>query len=153
MNWYTMAFLSALILTPGFMTPTFFNFNFGLRPDVILAWYFLGMTVGCWSGALGFGSVGASSMLPTLPLIGAAAFGFFFGAGSNILLFRSIVVAPNPGMPLAFINLSVVLTTLVSVGLFWVFPKYFPASRIDFIGFIGVAMTVAGVFILAIPRK
>lgn len=152
MSWYSMAFLSAIILTPGFLTPAFLNFNFGLRPDVILAWYFLGMAVGCWAGPVGLGSIPAGALAPTVPLIGAALAGLLFGAGSNILLFRAIVVSPNPGLPLSFINLSVVLTFVASVALASAAPKFFAPARFDLMGLVGVALTLAGVVVLGLRK-
>src|SRR3989344_3135608 len=145
-NWLWQSVISMLCLIVPWLSIGFFDRNFQVRPDVFLIWYFLGVAA---ASAL-FGGVPLTALAPSWKLIGGMLFvGLTFGAVANLLIFRAVAVAPNPGLPLAIINVSSVAVFLIA-ALFarWI-PNYFSPVKTDVWSLAGVLLTVIGASLIA----
>jgi drug/metabolite transporter superfamily protein YnfA len=78
--------------------------------------------------------------------------GLTFGATVNILIFRAVASAPNPGLPVAIANVASVGVFLVAALLARWAPNYFDSVKTDGWSFLGVVLTVIGAALIAIRR-
>lgn len=148
-NWFSQSAIAMLCLVPAWLAIGFFDKNYHIRPDVFLVWYFLGIVI---TTVLFRGSP-LSSFAPSVKMVGVMLFiGFTIGAISNIMLFRAVASAPNPGLPVAIANVASVGVFFVAVLLARWAPTYFKAVKIDGWSLLGVLLTIAGVSIIATRR-
>lgn len=152
MGWFGKSAVAAVLFIIPFISVGFFNRNFGLKPEVILVWYGVGLAVGCFGWTLALKTVNLSELSPSWPLFVAAIIGALFSALPNILLYQSLAIAPNPGLTMAVINVSTVLVFFVSLFLSVVLPRWFVAARFDWVHLTGIILTVAGVALLSFKR-
>lgn len=148
-NWLGQSMIAMLCLIPAWLAIGFFDKHYQVRPDVFLIWYLLGIAI---TSAL-FGG----TPLPAIVSAGRAAWailliGLTIGAAANILLFRAVAAAPNPGLPVAIANAASVGVFLVAALLAKSAPASFPAVKADGWSFLGVVLTVIGAAIIAIRR-
>jgi uncharacterized membrane protein AbrB (regulator of aidB expression) len=142
-------FIALFCLVPAWFAIGFFDRNYQVRPNVFLIWYFLG-------GALTsvfFGGSSLSAIMPSWKLVLAMLLiGLTVGGGANILLFRAVADAPNPGLPVAIGNGASVVVFLVAILLSRWAPSssYFNPVEADPWSFLGVLLTVIGASIIAI---
>lgn len=147
MNWISQSLLATALLVFPWLMVGFFGRNYAIKPEVFLVWYFLGAMV-VFTGA------GKSSTF-SIPLgvIGAIfIIGLTMGGFANILLFRAVAGAPNPGLAVAISGLASVGVYLVSIPLGKWAPRYFDATKFDPWFFLGVLLAIAGVAIVAIRQ-
>jgi hypothetical protein len=145
--WLMQSLIGMLILVPGWLAIGFFGRNYQLSSDIFVVWYFLGGGV----GAALFGRTPFASLIPSGWVVASAfLLGVLICGSSNILIFRAVASAPNPGLPVAIINASSILVFFASAGLAWIAPRFFDAVTIDLRSFIGVVLTIAGVAFIAI---
>jgi protein involved in polysaccharide export with SLBB domain len=138
-----------LCLIPAWLAIGFFNRNYQVGSDVFLIWYFLGIVIA--SAFLRGQSLNA--IIPSWKIVGTILLvGLTFGAVSNILLFRAVATAPNPGLPVAIANVASVGVFLAAAVLSRWAPKYFNVVKIDGVALVGVALVVAGASLIAIRR-
>lgn len=148
-NWIVQSVVAMLCFVPVWLANGFLNRNYQIRPDVFLVWYLLGVIVTTIIfGGLSFNIVAPSGKLVVTMLL----FGLTTGAVANILLFRAVLNAPNPGLPLAIVNVTSIVVFFAAVLLFQLAPKYFNSAKIDVWSFLGVALTVIGASLIAIRR-
>jgi len=148
-SWLGQSVIAMLCLIPAWLAIGFFDRNYQVRPDVFLIWYFLGIAV----TSVLFGGSSLNAIVPSGKLVGVILLiGLTIGAIANILLFRAVAGAPNPGLPVAIANVA-------SVGVFfaasllsrWA-PSYFNSVKTDSWSFLGVVLTVIGASLIAIRR-
>lgn len=149
MGWLGQSFLAVAFLIPVWLAIGFFDRNHQVKPDVFVVWYFLGVAIAsAFAGGHSLRTIAPSlGLVCTLLVIGVVA-----GGLANIPLFRAVVSAPNPGLPVAIANTA-------SVGVFflawllgrWV-PKYFATVTMDGWALLGVVLVVSGASIIALRR-
>jgi drug/metabolite transporter (DMT)-like permease len=74
------------------------------------------------------------------------------GAISNILLFRAVTIAPNPGLPVAIVNATSIGVFLAAGLLSKLAPNYFNSEKIDAWSLFGIILTIVGTSIIAIRK-
>ena len=148
-NWLGQSFLAILFLVPAWLAIGFFDRNFQIRPDVFLVWYFLGAlaTFVC------FGRSPLGAMLPSWRIIGVLfLIGLTAGGIANLLVFRAVAAAPNPGLPIAIANASSVGVFLASAALSRLVPRYFAPVTFDPLALLGVVLSLVGTSLIALRR-
>jgi len=148
-SWFAQSVIATLCLIPAWLAIGFFNRNFGVRTDVFLAWYMFGVIITVASSS-------APNLQILLPkwwvIVSIVLVGATFGALANILLFRAIPVAPNPGLPIAIAGIATPCVFLVSVLLGQRVPKYFSPAPCDVWTLAGVVLIIGGATIIAVRR-
>lgn len=152
LGWFGRSAIAAALFIVPFLSVNFFVRNFHLRPEIILVWYFVGLALGTLSLLFSFKMVSWQELSPTIPLLTVAFFGFIFGSLPNILLYQAIPAAPNPGLPMAIINVATVITFLAAIGLAKVLPQWFEAAKFDWVHLGGIILTALGVALLSLRR-
>lgn len=152
MGWFGKSILAAFLFIVPFLSVNFFVRNFQLKPEVILIWYFVGLAIGSFGLLISFKLVKLSELSPTIPLIAVAILGLVFGSLPNILLYQALPMSPNPGLPMAIINIATVITFLAAIGLAQILPKWFVTGKFDWVHLCGIALTVIGVSLVALRR-
>ena len=152
LGWFGKSAVAAMLFTIPFLSVGFLNRNFGLKPEAILVWYAIGLTLGCFGGVITFNTVKLGELSPSWPLLAATIIGALFSALPNILLYQALVMAPNPGLPMAIINISTVFTFFAALALADSLPKWFSAAKFDWIHFGGIVLVAAGVVLLSLRR-
>ena len=148
-NWLGQSVIAMLCLIPAWLAIGFFDRNYQVRPDVFLIWYFLGIAV----TSVLFGGSPLNAIVPSGKLVGAMLLiGLTIGAIANILLFRAVVGAPNPGLPVAIANVASIGVFLIAALLSRWAPSYFNSVKTDGWSFLGVILTVIGASLIAIRR-
>lgn len=148
-NWIAQSFTAMLLLVPVWLAIGYFDRNHQIKPEVFLLWYLVGIIVSTalYNGQSTGRLVGPWKIDLVIVLIGMTA-----GATANIMIFRAVAAASNPGLPLAVTNTSSVGMFLASVLLARLAPTHFPAVKNDPWSFVGVCLAVLGVSIVAIRR-
>jgi hypothetical protein len=149
-GWFGKSLIAAVLFVVPFISVGFFSRNFSLKPEVILVWYGIGLAFGCFSGTIVFKIVKLSELSPTIPLVMVAMVGIFFSAIPNILLYQSLAVAPNPGLPMAVINISAILTFFVTIALANFLPKWFVAAKFDWVHIAGIILIILGASLISL---
>lgn len=147
-NWLGQSLLATALLVPCWLAIGFFDRNFGVKSDVFVIWYYIGVIATTL-----YTKKPEVTLVPSLALVaGMVVIGATIGAGANVLLYRAVASAPNPGLPIAISDWASVGVLVVALMLGKVFPGFFPEGKIDLWQLIGVLLTVAGVSIIAIRR-
>ncbi|TSC59345.1 MAG: Uncharacterized protein G01um1014107_356 [Parcubacteria group bacterium Gr01-1014_107] len=148
-SWIVQSFVVLLCAIPAWLAIGFFDRNFHVKSDIFLFWYMLGILIALAS----FKIMSSSITIPSWKVVGAIMLiGLTIGAVSNILIFRAVANAPNPGLPLA-------ITSTGSVGVFitalafsrWA-PNHFNPVKFDLLSFLGIVLAVIGVSLIVIRR-
>ncbi|MBI2552084.1 hypothetical protein HYW17_02175 [Candidatus Uhrbacteria bacterium] len=141
--------VAMLCLVPAWLAIGFFDRNYQIKPDVFLIWYFLGIAI----TSVLFGGSSLSTIVPSGKLVLAILLiGLTIGAIANILLFRAVAGAPNPGLPVAIANVASVGVFLVAALLSRWAPNYFNSVKTDGWSFLGVVLAIIGASLIAIRR-
>lgn len=151
-SWLTQAIIAMLLLIPAWLLIGFFDRNYHVRADVFLIWYFLGVV---FTSVLSVVSTGSSPsmIVPSWRLVGAIlVIGLTIGGIANVLLFRAVVGASNPGLPVVIANMAGVGVFFAAAVLSRWAPSYFSSVKIDAWSFLGVALAISGVVLIAIRR-
>lgn len=151
-GWFGKSAIAAVLFVVPFLSVPFFSRNFGLRPEAVLVWYGIGLVLGCFGWGLTLDVVRMNELSPSWPFFMAAVVGAIFSALPNILFYQALATAPNPGLSMAVINLSTVLTYFAALLLAGALPRWFAAARFDWVHLVGIILTVAGVAFLAWKR-
>jgi len=149
-NWLGQSVIAMLCLIPAWLAIGFFDRNYQVRPEVFLIWYFLGVAI----TSVLFGGSSLNAIVPSKEIVGAILLiGLTVGAIANILLFRAVIVAPNPGLPVAIANVASVGVFLAAALLSRWLPSYFNSVKTDGWAFLGVVLTVIGASLIAIRSR
>lgn len=151
-GWLGKSVIAAALFIVPFLSAPFFNRNFSLRPEAVLVWYAVGLAFGCFGWGLALNVVKFNELSFSWPLFAAAIVGALFSALPNILLYQALTAAPNPGLPMAVINISTVLTFFAALILAGLFPRWFSAAKFDWIHFSGIVLVVFGVALISWRR-
>ena len=148
-NWLVQASIAAVCLVPTWLAVGFFKRNYAVQADVFVVWYFAGVIAAT-------AIVSASNGSPLLPRVSVVAgmifVGLTLGSVSNILAFRSVASAPNPGMALAIIQTANVGVLFAAVYLGRAVPSYFDAEKIDWVSILGTVLVTVGVMLIVARR-
>ena len=148
-HWLAQASIAALCLVPTWLAIGFFKRNYGVSTDIFLVWYFVGVIVATTVTGVSNGS----SFVPQASVVGAIVLvGLTFGAAANILVFRAVASAPNPGMALAIVQTANVGVFFASIYLGRVLREYFDPSKADCISMLGTLLVIAGVTLIVVRR-
>lgn len=147
----------SLVLAFGFALFPFLITSFsqkGIKPEVTMSWYTLGMPIGlfilscCGGGGLvteNHKDFFASPWLLTLALF----FGTTIGVVLNTFYGQAMQSAPNPALAFAVINSSIVIIYILAPVFHKIFPKVFPAATVNWTSAGGIILTLAGVVLVA----
>ena len=149
MSWLALSIIATLCIIPAFLAIPFFAKNFGVRPEVFMTWYFVGVCTGVSLLLTGAGS-GKELLGSGLPVTAAiVAIGFVFGAIANSFLFRAISLAPNPGMPPVIYSMASVLVFILSALFATRLPALFKQVNADIDRLVGIGIVIFGLFLVA----
>jgi drug/metabolite transporter (DMT)-like permease len=148
-NWLVQSFTAVMFLIPPWVAIGFFARNYQIKPEVFLIWYFLGVAA---MSAI-FGGVPLTQVAPSWKVVGVILLiGLTVGGFANMLLFRAVAGAPNPGLPVALSNVASVGVFVVAGLLAWIMPQYFDKVKMDIWSLAGIALVIVGAAIIAIRR-
>ena len=148
-NWLTQSFFAMLCLVPAWLTIGFFDKNYQIKSDVFLIWYLLGIV----TTSIFFGGSTIDKIFPSLKMVAVMMLiGMTIGATANILLFRAVSAAPNPGLAVAIGNTASVGVFLAALLLSRYAPNYFNEVKFDAQALVGIILTVVGAALIAIRR-
>lgn len=138
-------------IVPAWIAITFFQYNFMVKPEVFLVYYFLGTVIFTtfWM------SPHATELIPTGYAIALMiGVGIFSGGPANILLFRAVSIAPNQGLPVAIATTSSIIVFAASFWLGQLLPSYFPRLTFNIYHLVGMLLAVAAVMVFSLaPSK
>ena len=150
--WFTRSLLATASIVPAFLAIPYFKSKLGVDPLVFLVWYF-GATAASIALLLSLNGRGAE-LLPSIPvLIAAVAIGLTFGALANGALFEAIGMAPNPGLPPVIYASASVIVFVLSALLASSAPGLFRPVSTDPGQLGGIALVLAGLYLLAGGRQ
>jgi len=152
LSWIEKSLIATFCLVPILLTVGFLGKNYQVRAEVTMLWYFFGILIGALVIMWRLNIINGSDLVPTFPLLLVALMGVVFGAISNIFLFQAISVAPNPGLPIAFVNTASVIVFVFAPLLATVLPVYFNQVRFDLYHLLGIVLTITGITIIALKR-
>lgn len=145
-NWLLQSFGYVLLSTPVFLVIAFFGRHYQIKSDIFLVWYFPGVAI---SALLFSGRTMHEFILPWKMALVIFCIGVFCGGIANILILRSVVSAPNPGLPVVVSNLTAIGVLFGSIALSYWWPKYFPLAKINGWALLGVLLTTVGLYFIA----
>ena len=157
MHWLLGTILAIVGICPAFIFIGMASRTFGIQPDTNAALYFGAVSVGivAWIIFRGRGNeLVTTADFGSVIHICIIVFGISIGAFANIMLFRAIDTAPNPGVVMGVFNTNALLLFLFAPLLAFLMPKYFPAAEITLRDFLGILLVIVGLFIIAskIPK-
>lgn len=148
-NWLLQSCIATVCLVPAWLAIGFFGRNYKIGPDIFLMWYLFGIAISLAS----YKASSHSVIVPSWKIVGAILIiGMTIGASANILLFRAVGGAPNPGIPVAIANVASVGVFLAGALLFRLFPNSFNSVKIDPWTLFGIILTIIGTSIIGIRR-
>jgi uncharacterized membrane protein len=124
----------------------------GLRPELVMVIWMIGTMVGISAMLLTKSKLIADfpgAQLPIRPIIYLFIAGLTIGALFNVLFGQAVQSAPNPAYPVAISNASLMLVCLAGPLLTRTWPKLFPVMNYRGSAFIGVALIILGIIIIA----
>ena len=153
MNWLSQSLISAMLLIPVWLAIGFFDRNYQVKPDTFLIWYFPGIIA---LSALMLFRQSQSPLKALVPSFGVVSvillIGLAIGGVANVLIFRAVADAPNPGLPLVLLNITNVGVYLIAAPLSRWLPSYFSAVKIDMYTFFGVILVTIGASMIAMRQ-
>ncbi len=149
MQWFYQSVAAALLLVPTWLAVGFFQKNFGLRSEVFLVWNMIGITIGVYV----FDRKIFDPSIPVVAITTVVLLGLTIGTSANVLLFRAVITAPNPGLPLVLLGITNALVFVVSILLGRILPKYFEQAAFDYFHLLGIFLVSTGVALIAIKRQ
>ena len=149
LGWMEMSLIAVFTIIPSWLSPGFFEKNFGVRPEVFMIWYFVGVVLGS-SSFLTFRGI---SVIPSFfACILMLGMGLTFGNITNMLIFAAVPIAPNPGLPPAIVNVSSVCVFIFAFILSRMLPAYFDKVQFDIQHLLGMLVTIGGLYLMVRPR-
>jgi len=146
--WFAKSMIATAVIVPTFVAIPFFRKNFGVDPLAFVVWYFGGTSVAIALFLLA--TRGPAVVVPhPLAVIGILAVGLTIGAAANGLLFQAVTLAPNPGLPPVIYATSSVFVFLLSALLASALPALFSPVSTDLGRLAGLALVLAGLYLLA----
>ena len=103
LSWVAKSLIATLCLVPLLLAIGFLGWNCQVRAEATMIWYFFGIVIGALLVMWRLNIINGSDLALTMPHFAVLLMGMVLGVASNILLFQAIPVAPNPGLPMAFV--------------------------------------------------
>lgn len=148
-SWLSQSLVSALLLIPAWLAIGFFDRNYQVKPETFLIWYLPGVI----ALAVLFQQSPLKALIPSFGIVCAILLiGLVLGGISNILIFRAVINAPNPGLPLVLLNITNVGVYLIAAPLSRWLPNYFNTVKLDVWTFLGVILVIVGASIIAVRQ-
>ena len=152
-NWLSQSLIAATLLIPAWLAIGFFDRNYQVKPDTFLIWYFPGIIALSVLMLFRQSPSPLKALVPSFEIVCAILLiGLAIGGIANVLIFRAVVNAPNPGLPLVFLNITNVGVYLIAAPLSRWLPNYFNTVKIDMWTFLGVVLVTVGASIIAIRQ-
>jgi len=148
-SWLFLSIAGTFLVVPGVLTIGFFAKNFHVSGRLFFLYYALGMFVGA---LVLLAPTNEKIFLPWQIGIAILAAGMLFGAAGNMLVFHAVPFAPIQALPIVITQAASILVFAASVGLYYILPKYFPATAFDLQYFLGTLLVIAGVAVVALRR-
>ncbi|MCZ7564149.1 MAG: hypothetical protein M5U08_10465 [Burkholderiales bacterium] len=146
--WFAKSIIATAVIVPTFVAIPFFRKNFGVDPLAFVVWYFGGTAVAIALYLLT--TRGPAAVVPqATAVVGILAIGLTIGAAANGLLFQAVTLAPNPGLPPVIYATSSVFVFLLSALLASALPALFNPVSTDLGRLAGLALVLAGLYLLA----
>ena len=149
MGWIGMSVIAMFTIIPSWLSPGFFEKNFGVRPEIFMMWYFFWVSLG---SAFFLHHRGVPVVPPFVPWILMAGVSIAFGIVTNILVFTSVPLAPNPGLVQTIVGASSVGVFFSALILSRILPEYFNKIKFDGYDLLGMAIVITGLFVMVRPR-
>ena len=148
-NWLSQSLIAAILLIPAWLAIGFFDRNYQVKPETFLVWYFPGVI----ALAILFRQSPLKALVPSFGIVCAILLiGLALGGISNVLMFRAVANAPNPGLPLVLLNITNVGVYLIAAPLSRWLPSYFSTVKIDMYTFFGVVLVTVGASMIAVRQ-
>jgi len=146
-NWLGQSLTATMLLVVAWPAIPFFERNFGIRIETFSTIYFLGIVsmYAMTSGSKIYGQViGSTGSIALIFMVGV-----IFGGIANLLLFRAVAGAPNPGLPVAISCGAAIGTAVVAWGLAKVAPNWFGQVDLNWKVALGIMLMLSGVALVA----
>jgi drug/metabolite transporter (DMT)-like permease len=153
LGWLQLAILAAVLHVPGIVCIPLLQKSYGIRPEVTLLWYYIGVYVSVSLLLFGTDHVRFREFLSSWSVLGICALGLIVGGLGTVLLFRSIALSPNVALPNAIVHSSAGIAYVALCALSFFLPKWFGIIRFDTISLIAVVLIIAGIIILAMRNN
>ncbi|KKW43902.1 MAG: hypothetical protein UY97_C0001G0073 [Parcubacteria group bacterium GW2011_GWB1_57_6] len=151
-SWAAKSLIATLCLVPFLLAIGFLGRNYQVRAEATMIWYFFGIVIGAPIVMWRLNIINGSDLALTMPHFAVLLMGMVLGVASNILLVQAISVAPNPGLPMAFVNSASVIAFMLAPVLGILLPRYFDQARFDIYQFVGIVLTVVGISLIMLKR-
>ena len=152
LGWIGKSIIAIFCFMPASIAIVFFKRNYGIKPEAMLVWYFLGITIGSGLILPRPNILENKDFFLNIPLFIMIILGIVFGTSSNTLLFQAISMASNAGLPLAIVNIHALVTFLTMIFLAWWLPGYFEKAQFHPAHLIGIILILVGVLLIALKR-
>ena len=152
LSWAAKSLIATLCLVPFILAIGFLGRNYQVRAEATMIWYFFGIIIGAPLVMWRLDIINGSDLALTMPHFAVLLMGMVLGVASNILLVQAIPAAPNPGLPMAFMNTASVIAFVFAPVLGILLPKYFDQAKFDIYHFAGIVLTVVGISLIALKR-
>lgn len=146
LTWFWQAVLATVLVIPAWLGITFAGKFWHIRGDVILLWYNVGVVIGA-SAWIFFSRAPLATSSRSFWIV---LLGLTLGAAVNILIFRAVATAPNPGLPVAIHSASSVVLFLATFVLAFFLPKYVTAGTFSWKELCGIFLTMTGVALISL---
>ncbi len=148
--WLQQSIIALCLTTPVYLALGFMEKNYGVKSDIFLIWYFLG--VACTPVI--FGGHAIAVIMPSWRLILVILLiGLLIGGVANVMAFRAVNNSPNPGLPIAIISGGTSMCVfLASALLAKIVPSYFNNYKFDAWSLIGIILVIAGITIIVVRK-
>jgi hypothetical protein len=149
-HWLVQSLIAVVLLIPVWLSVSFFERNFHVAPEAFVTWYFLGVAITSALCVL----PPAQALFPSAGKVaGMLLIGLTLGGLANVLVFKAVVGAPNPGLAVTVTQVSS-LGVFLAAGLLAKYaPRYFSPVKTDWWSLFGIILTLAGISIIAMRRQ
>src|SRR3989344_4269687 len=142
LGWMAKSLIAMFCLVPFILAIGFLGRNYQVRAEATMIWYFFGIIIGAPLVMWRLNIINGSDLALTVPHFAVLLMGMVLGVASNILLVQAIPAAPNPGLPMAFMNTASVIAFVFAPVLGILLPKYFDQAKFDIYHSAGTVLDV-----------
>lgn len=149
MHWFTAALLAMIGIAPVFLLTGVAQQHFGVPSAVTAILWFGSASIGMIGWLVISGNGSEIAVVSNVRILIVLA-GITIGATSNILLFYSMTVAPNPGLTAAVLNVNALVAFLAAPVLAVLVPQFFPEWQFSWTDIFGILLVVTGLGIISV---
>lgn len=152
LDWLSKSFIAMVCFVPLYLGIPFFFKNYGIRAEITLLLWLIGITLG-----MGFWTLTKSDITTSITFDKTTAIAYSamllialtVGTLANIMSSQAVVEAVNPGIPIAIINTASVLVFLLSFVLAAILPSAFNSVEMSLTKIIGIFITIIGLYLIS----